>query len=389
MTTRVLVVGHSAALSGAELFLAGMLEHSRVEATVLLLEDGPLADRLRDAGVDVRIRALPEELAGVTADGGGLRRGVTGFPRVVRDVAAVMRDVRPEVVYTNSAKAHVLAIPVARAQGLPSVLHAHVRADRDSFNAVNLRLVNVVSGLATHVIANSKATRATLPQRVRDRTTVVYCPTEVRDVAPVTRSGGRLSIACVGRIAEWKGQRVAVEALQSLLAARGPGAADLHLYGGVAFEKDRAYERELLELVDRHGLQDLVHVHGHVADVHSTMRSHDVVVHTSTKPEPFGQVVVEAMAAGVPVVAADSGGPVEIVEDGITGLLYRTGDAAALGSALDRLVGEPALGAGLATNALVAVRRFSYKTIVPEWERVLRAVAEQPAGRVVRRRRDA
>ncbi|WP_341924185.1 glycosyltransferase [Nocardioides psychrotolerans] len=388
MTTRVLVVGHSAALSGAELFLAGMLEHSRVEATVLLLEDGPLADRLRGAGADVRVRALPEELADVTADGGGLRRGVTGFPRVVRDVAAVMRDVRPEVVYTNSAKAHVLAIPVARAWGLPSVLHAHVRADRDSFNAVNLRLVNVASGLATHVIANSEATRATLPQRVRDRSTVVYCPTEVRDVAPVTPIGDRLSIACVGRIAEWKGQRVAVEALRAVLAARGAGAAELHLYGGVAFEKDRAYERELLDLVGRHGLQDLVHLHGHVADVHTTMRSHDVVVHTSTKPEPFGQVVVEAMAAGVPVVAADTGGPAEIVEDGVTGLLYRTGDAAALGSALERLVDEPSLGSTLARNALVAVRCFSYETIVPEWERVLRSVADQP-GRSVTRRRDA
>lgn len=377
MTTRVLVVSHSAALSGAELFLAGMLEHSRVEATVLLLEDGPLADRLRGAGADVRVRELPEELAGVTADGGGLRRGATGFPRVVRDVAAVMRDVRPEVVYTNSAKAHVIAILVARARGLPSVLHAHVRADRDSFNAVNLRLVNVASGLATHVIANSEATRATLPRRARDRSTVVYCPTEVRDVAPVTPSRGRLSIACVGRIAEWKGQRVAVEALRSVLAARGAGAAELHLYGGVAFEKDRAYEREVLDLVGRHGLQDVVHLHGHVADVHTTMRSHDVVVHTSTKPEPFGQVVVEAMAAGVPVVAADTGGPVEIVEDGVTGLLYRTGDATALASALERLVDEPSLGSTLATNALVAVRRFSYETIVPEWERVLRSVADQ------------
>lgn len=388
MTTRVLVVGHSAALSGAELFLAGMLEHSGIEATVLLLEEGPLADRLRDAGVDVRVRALPEELAGVTADGGGLRGGITGFPRVVRDVAAVMRDVQPEVVYTNSAKAHVLAIPVARAQGLPSVLHAHVRADRDSFNAVNLRLVNVASGLATHVIANSEATRATLPDRVRDRSTVVFCPTEVRDVAAVPGHAGRLSIACVGRIAEWKGQHVAVEALVGLLAARGPGVADLHLYGGVAFEKDRSYERRLLDLLARHGLGERVHLHGHVADVHVTMRSHDVVVHTSTKPEPFGQVVVEAMAAGVPVLAADTGGPVEIVDDGVTGLLYRTGDPAALGSALGRLLDEPALGATLATNALSAARRFSYEMIVPEWERVLRSVADQPRRSVLRRRRD-
>lgn len=375
MSTRVLFVGHSAALSGAELFLAGMLAHSRVEATVLLLEDGPLAGRLRDAGADVRVRALPDELAGVTADGGGLRRGVAGFPRVVRDVVRVMREVSPEVVYTNSAKAHVLVVPLARALQLPTVLHAHVRADRDSFNAVNLRLVNCASVMATHVIANSEATRETLPRRARDRSTVVYCPTQMREVSPAQGQTGRLSIACVGRIAEWKGQRLAVEALVEILAARGPDAADLHLYGGVAFDKDRPYERELLELVTRHGLRSRVHLHGHVEDVHNTMREHDVIAHTSTKPEPFGQVVVEAMAAGVPVVAADTGGPVEIIEDGRTGLLYRTGDAAALRSALDRLLDEPGLGPRLATNALDAVRRFSYDAIVPQWEQVLRSVA--------------
>jgi glycosyltransferase involved in cell wall biosynthesis len=67
----------------------------------------------------------------------------------------------------------------------------------------------------------------------------------------------------------------------------------------------------------------------------------DVFCHTSIAPEPFGLVIIEAMAMGCPVIAARAGGPVEIVEDGISGLLTRPGDAIALAAAIRDLLIDP------------------------------------------------
>ena len=74
-------------------------------------------------------------------------------------------------------------------------------------------------------------------------------------------------------------------------------------------------------------------------------------MHCSVRPEPFGQVVLEGMAAGVPVIAAAAGGPTELVTDGVDGILTTPGDAAELAGALRRLVDEPELRAMLAAAA--------------------------------------
>jgi glycosyltransferase involved in cell wall biosynthesis len=75
------------------------------------------------------------------------------------------------------------------------------------------------------------------------------------------------------------------------------------------------------------------------------------VVAPSTWLEAFGLVVVEAMAAGVPAVAAGHGAFVELVEDGVTGLLHRPGEAASLASCLRRITADPALGRELGRAA--------------------------------------
>jgi glycosyltransferase involved in cell wall biosynthesis len=71
-------------------------------------------------------------------------------------------------------------------------------------------------------------------------------------------------------------------------------------------------------------------------------------VHCSITPEPFGQVVLEGLAAGLPVVAAAAGGPAELITDGVDGLLTRPGDVDALAAALRRLDADPTLAASLA-----------------------------------------
>ena len=94
-------------------------------------------------------------------------------------------------------------------------------------------------------------------------------------------------------------------------------------------------------------------------------------MHASVEPEPFGLVLVEAMAAGKPVVATAQGGPLEIVEEGITGFLVPPGDAEALAGALGKLLADEGLGRRMGeAGRQRAWERFSVERMVRELEEV-------------------
>jgi glycosyltransferase involved in cell wall biosynthesis len=97
----------------------------------------------------------------------------------------------------------------------------------------------------------------------------------------------------------------------------------------------------------------------------------DVVVHASAN-EPFGLTIVEAMALGKPVVAAASGGPLEIVSDGVDGLLVPHGDAGGLAAAVMRLLGDPELAARLGEAAQHRAGEFSSRRYAARFAEAVR-----------------
>jgi glycosyltransferase involved in cell wall biosynthesis len=99
------------------------------------------------------------------------------------------------------------------------------------------------------------------------------------------------------------------------------------------------------------------------------------VVHASVLPEPFGQVVVEAMAAGRPVIATAAGGPLEVIRDGYDGLLVPPGDVSAMARAMRRLADDELLRRRLAEHGRVRVGDFAPERLGPQVERVYRRVA--------------
>ena len=129
--------------------------------------------------------------------------------------------------------------------------------------------------------------------------------------------------------------------------------------------------------IEELGLADRVRTTGHVEDMVPMYAAMDVVVHASLMPEPFGLVVVEAMAAGKPIVAAAAGGPAEIVNHAVDGWLYPMGDAQALAGALGYLLDEPGLRATLGRRAPQRARQFSLSR---HWPAVL-GVYEECLGR--------
>lgn len=160
-------------------------------------------------------------------------------------------------------------------------------------------------------------------------------------------------VFCSGRAQPYKGIQVAIEAA-ALLRADG-GVEDVHL----AYAGDGPYLAGLRALAAERGL-DNVHFLGRRTDVPALLGGATVAVVPSLWAEAFGLTVVEAMAAGVPLVASRTGGIPELVEDGKTGILVPPGDACALADAIRLLLDRPALRATMSlAGQIAAQRRFS------------------------------
>ncbi|QTD96631.1 glycosyltransferase [Streptomyces cyanogenus] len=159
----------------------------------------------------------------------------------------------------------------------------------------------------------------------------------------VCRTGPGEHLLYLGRLAEAKGVRLLMAAWDEIAAGGGVGVP-LVIAGAGPLEGEVAAWAAGRDDVQYAGLYDTARCRQAVA------RSVAVVA-PSTWLEAFGLVVVEAMAAGVPTVAAGHGAFVELVEDGVTGLLHRPGDAASLASCLRRITAEPARGREMGRTA--------------------------------------
>ncbi|MGW1951426.1 glycosyltransferase [Streptomyces sp. NPDC001920] len=150
------------------------------------------------------------------------------------------------------------------------------------------------------------------------------------------RSGTGEHLLYLGRLAEAKGVRLLMAAWDEIAAEGGVGVP-LVVAGAGPLEREVTAWAAGRDDVRYVGLLD-------PAQSRKAVARSVAVVAPSTWLETFGLVVVEAMAAGVPTVAAGHGAFVELVEDGVTGLLHRPGESASLASCIRRITAEPALG---------------------------------------------
>ena len=167
---------------------------------------------------------------------------------------------------------------------------------------------------------------------------------------------GDFVVGNVGRLVAWKGQVVFLRALASI-APQVPNLKAL-IVGDPDPPMETGYLQRLLTLTQELGLSDLVRFTGFYSDIPAMMASLDVLVHSSSSPEPFGIVVIEGMAAGKPVIATRAGGVLDIIEDGTSGLLVPVGDEQAMAEAILTLARnrEAAVRLGAEARQRVAAR---------------------------------
>jgi glycosyltransferase involved in cell wall biosynthesis len=360
-TLRVVYLDHVGQLSGGELALSRLLAVlPAVEPHVILAEDGPLAARFRQQSVPVEVRELNPRTRQLRK--GSVRPAALPVRAAVDTLSYAvglsrrLRTLRPDVVHTNSLKSGLYGVLAARLAGIPVVWHLRDRLDTDYLPSAAVALMRVAVRFGPDVvITNSAATAQTLARG--GRTFVIPSVVEAarpRDVGAAR--DGALAVGIVGRLAPWKGQDVFLRAF----AKAFPHGQERAIVVGAALfgAEEAAYADGLVKLAAELGIADRVSFNGHSDDVSGELRELDVLVHASTTPEPFGQVVVEGMLAGVPVVASRGGGPAEIITDGIDGVLYPPGDVEALAGILTRLDGDPELRGKLAEAASIRAGDF-------------------------------
>lgn len=342
---RLLLVDHvRKVLGGAEVNVLELLAHpearARWDVTVACAPDSPLAAKVAALGWPVVPHQFDAALNELRIVGRGFHllaklRGWQELRRATGRLRATVDTLRPEAVLSCTNKDHFAAGAVARAAGVPSVWWVNDILSADFFGwPVRRVFVRQARRNATRLAPVSEFGRQAL---VREGVPAERCVT-VHNGIPLdryTRHPDRPLRATlgvppevplfglVGRITPWKGQDFYVD-LAAEWARRGQPGVFLIL--GRAFNEDAGFEKALQEDIAARGLGERVRFVPFQSDVAAALSSLDVLVHTSTKPEPFGRVLVEAMAVGTPVVAARGGGTPEIVTDGQDGRLVAPRD---------------------------------------------------------------
>jgi glycosyltransferase involved in cell wall biosynthesis len=358
---RVVVLDHCARLSGGELALLDLLPalQETAEFHVILGEDGPIASRLARLGVSVEVLTMPETARGLPRDqvrpGRLPLRSALSSARHTFRLAQRLWRLQPDLVHANSLKACLYGGAASRLAGIPVIWHMRDRIAEDYLPAPAVRLIRTLARrLPTAVLANSSATLATLPGVSG---TIAPTPVAINGTTVQQRGhSGPLRIGMLGRLASWKGQHVFLEAFAR---AFPKGTQQAVIIGSSLFVQDDAYGVDLGRLAAQLGIADRVTFCGFREDVAAELSQLDILVHASVVPEPFGRVVVEGMAAGLPVIATSQGGPAEIIENEVNGLLVPPNDIAALARALRQLAAQPELRRTLGAAARHRARDFT------------------------------
>ena len=351
-------------LGGAELALLGLLDalaRDRVRPVVLTAGRGPLVDALERRAIPVLVEPRMRVIARRGLSVAGMARFASSHGAVVRALADTVEAQGIGLVHAFVAAALGYAGRAGRAAGVPVVgtvhepLSAFARPRR-------WLLVRALSRLCDRVTVPSKANGV---EAVRhglraDRLTVVRTGIDIARFEPDPAAGRRVRdalgiplhaplVGLVARFNRGKGHDVFLHAM-TIVARSCPDARCL-LVGDSLFDGEEEWKAQMLALARRLGLGDRAVFTGWRDDVPALLQALDVLVHAPTTPDSMPTVVMEAMAAGRPVVGAAIGGVPELVTDGVTGRLVPPRDPEALAAALRLLLDDPAARARLGAAA--------------------------------------
>jgi glycosyltransferase involved in cell wall biosynthesis len=392
---RIAYLSVSDQLGGSEIVLLEMIKGiRRLRPTwtiqVILPGRGPLLDQAEAAGADCVVLPMPASLARLGESGAGpvalaarLVPVALALPAYLHRLRAVVSAGRPTILHTNGFKAHVVG---ARASGDSAVVwHMHeYLAGRRLTRSLLARHQRRVSAM----LANSQSVAADVTAALQPPLPVhvVHNAVDLKTFAPdgpvedLDRRAGLspparpvVRIGLVATFARWKGHEVFLRALAAMPKdepVRG------YIIGGPVYDTVGSQHTmdELQELANHLGLNGRVGFTGFLPPA-PVMRALDIVVHATTRPEPFGLVIAEAMACGRAVITSATGGAAELVDEGVDAVTHLAGDTVSLSACMVRLVRDPEGRRELGLRARAAAcRRFDSERLAREVVAVYEAI---------------
>ncbi|MEI7026128.1 glycosyltransferase family 4 protein [Paenibacillus sp. y28] len=313
--SRLLILSPVAERGGAERVMLDILKYlnrDRFEVAVVFFEEGSLVEEVRQLGYPVHV--LPA----------GRLRNIGMYWKVIGGLRALIRSLHIDAVVSWMPKAHLYGGIAAALERIKALWWQH--------NMPGHLLDRTVSRIpASGVLCPSRVTRD-CQERLTPRIPVLHNHLGVDIGQFMVQTGAGREIrerygipldatvfAFVGRLQRWKRPDLVIRAFQRL---KGGSHVYLLIVGGALFGIEEDYEQELRHLAMQGGgdTGQIIFL-GHQKEVPAILDAADVMVHASWL-EPFGMVVVEAMASGKPVIASGRGGPREIITDGSDGLLF-------------------------------------------------------------------
>lgn len=285
-------------------------------------------------------------------------------------LAGFIRTHGIEIVHAHAARDyHLAALAVRLASRGRLMLTRHVLFPMRGINRPLLKNVGRVIAVSRAVAESLRRNRVIESSKI----TVVHNGIDIdRFDRSVSKADGDLTVVgTVGHLAPIKGQDVFVRAA-ALVSARRRGAQFVVI--GEDKSPQMSYRSSLERLITELELNEIVSMPGWRDDMPSALSSLTLFV-SAARSEPFGLAIVEAMAAGLPIVATASEGALEIIDDGATGKLVPANDHEALAQAINDLLDNPLERSRLGRNAQLAAREhYSLQRMARDTERIYREV---------------
>ncbi len=406
---RIIYLNPNGTIGGAEaslLHLWAVLRKTKPAWRLSLIAgaDGPLLSKAAALGLTVKVIPFPPALQefgdfGVRSvvNSGyfpssiftGAGSAAMRAPAYLLRLQQAIREFRPDLIHSNGIKMHLLSAcgPLRR---VPIVWHVHEYVRR---RPVTARLLQLCAWRCSAMVANSESVAEDVQSLCGSEPTVqpIHNGIDTDEFAPDGPSmdldklshlppapAGTIRVGLVAIFARWKGHEVFLRSLAKLgsqLPIRG------YIVGGPIYQTQGSQHTlaNLQELAQTLGLAGRVGFTGYIDNPAAVMRSLDIVVHASTEPEPFGLVIVEAMACGKAIVVSECGGVSEIVQDHVNALTHKPGDSTALADRIRELAMAPDLRARLGETARsTAKQRFGRERFADQFVKIYTRLAGVP-----------
>lgn len=373
----ILFIHQSAELYGSDktlLYLVANLDKNKFFPIVILPNEGPLKIELEKENVKVIIAPVLKLYRKMFTPSNLLKFSKDYF-KGIKTIKSIRKEYKIDFIYSNTL-AVLLGFFFCFFHKIKHIWHVHEIIESPKFftkffryflnNPINSVLI--YNSFATCKFWNCKGNNqviwngiAAFPEIEEEEKAVIR--------KTILTTDNEIVFALVGRISRWKGQMLLLEAFNKLVKTH----QNIRLvYIGSTPPNQEHFLDSLKDKIKNYDLIQKVNIIPFQDNIHQFWQCIDIAVVSSTEPEPFGMVAIEAMMAKKPVIAANHGGLTEIVVNNETGFLVEPNNKVALKDALEKLITNPELRTSFGEKGFQrAVENFSIQKYVQKIEYIL------------------